>query len=121
MFGSVSKRVVAPTALTAATSSGLAVSINYATDRDCYPWIWGVVAALTLVGFVASLWLHCRQGSVSTSEPARGIVLANVEAANLDAGIVRSRGTGVTVTDSRFSGDLIVRDITSGLDDANNP
>ncbi|WP_066903859.1 hypothetical protein [Millisia brevis] len=69
--GSVIRQVLAPTAVTALTTSALTVMINLATSGEYQPWSWVAVAALTAVSFGASMWLHRRQSGTATDPPDR--------------------------------------------------
>lgn len=60
--------------------------------------------------------------AVARDDPATtralGIDLANIEAAFLQVGTVRSEGTGVRVRDSKFSGGVTIGDVTASNTDA---
>lgn len=64
------RRVWGPTLLTAATSTAIAIAVNFATDSKTNSWAWIAVAALTVLAFIGSLWLHRRQQI--GQEPAKG-------------------------------------------------
>jgi hypothetical protein len=51
---------------TAATGSGIAVAITYATAWRNNIWAWVVVGVLTLASAGVSLWLYLQQGSDTT-------------------------------------------------------
>ncbi|MGY1984084.1 hypothetical protein [Nocardia gipuzkoensis] len=52
--------VVAPVAVAAVVSTGLAVVVNLATGGGPW-WLWAVVAGLTVAGIATSLWQYQRQ------------------------------------------------------------
>ncbi|QTR01278.1 hypothetical protein J7S33_17560 [Saccharothrix algeriensis] len=56
-------RVVVPTLVVAAVSSGLAVVINLATEWKTNPWAWVGVVVLTLAAAGVSLWSSRSQGA----------------------------------------------------------
>jgi len=67
MAGSLVRRVVVPTAVAALASSCLAIAINLATAFPTEAWLWLVVAGLTTVTFLTSLWLQHRAAGATTS------------------------------------------------------
>lgn len=62
-------RVVVPTLVVAAVSSGLAVVINLATEWKTNPWAWVGVVVLTLAAAGVSLW---SSRSLGADAPAGG-------------------------------------------------
>lgn len=120
--GQAVRRVVVPTAATAVLSTGLAVTVNYATGGGHSVWMWLAVAVLTVGVFATSLWMQRAQSSPVAPEPASGIELGDVQAGGgLRAEGVRAPGIGVRVSKGRFGGDLDFRDIDAGRGDASHP
>ncbi|MFR9773176.1 hypothetical protein [Nocardia sp. SC052] len=112
--GQTVSRVVAPTALTALLSTGLAVAVNYATGGGHSVWVWVAVAVLTAGVFAASLWMQLAQSSAD-SQPARGVFLRKIKSGGgFRADGVRAPGTGVEVDKGRFGGDLEFKNIDAG-------
>jgi hypothetical protein len=58
---SIVRRVWGPTLLTAATSTGIAIVVNVATDAKSNLWAWVAVGSLTVLAFFGSLWSYRRQ------------------------------------------------------------
>ncbi|MEV6072047.1 hypothetical protein AB0L82_36375 [Nocardia sp. NPDC052001] len=114
MVSSAIARIAAPTAATALVTTALAIAINLATDGEHSPWLWAGVGALTLTSFALSMWLHHRQNGSAPTEPARGLVLTDVEAAGMETGNIRSEATGAEIRKSTFTRDLKFGDITAG-------
>ncbi len=119
--GQTVSRVIAPTAVTAVLSTGLAIAVNYATGGDHSVWMWVAVAVLTVGVFAASLWMQLAQSSANP-QSARGVFLRKVKSrGGLRAEGVRAPGTGVEVDGGRFGGDLEFKDIDAGRGDASHP
>jgi hypothetical protein len=55
------RRVWGPTLLTAATSTGIAIAVNFATDAKSNLWAWVAVGSFTMLAFFGSLWSYRRQ------------------------------------------------------------
>jgi hypothetical protein len=82
-------RIVAPTLATAVVTSGLAVAVNLATEWKTEVWAWLVVAGLTVLSFVATLWLYRRQTqSVDRIRDEEPMVV------NTQFNVVRDQGKG---------------------------
>lgn len=114
--GRTLSRVVAPTAVTAVMTTGLAVAVNYATGGDHSMWTWTAVGVLTVGAFAASMWLQHVQATPSP-EPAVGMVLRNVKSGGgLRVKGIRASGTGVRAHKVRSRGDMSFEDIDAGHD-----
>lgn len=112
--GQTLSRVVAPTAVTAVLSTGLAVAINYATGGDHSGWMWVAVGALTVGVFAAALWVQHAQ-STAGEQPRAGVDLRNVRAGRA-LRVKQVRG-GVRARGVRSGGDMSFEDIDAGRDD----
>ncbi|MGN2638585.1 hypothetical protein ACTD5D_20885 [Nocardia takedensis] len=117
--GSAVARVAIPTGATVAVTSVLAILVNLATGKAHSVWLWLAVAALTVVSFAASMWLHHRQtppptplGSAAVGTV--GVDLEDVHSAGLRVRDVRSAGTGVRVRGSRFRNDVDISGVDTG-------
>ncbi len=58
-------------------STGLAVTVNYATGSGNSAWTWVAVGVLTVAVFAASLWMQNGQ-STAAREPVASLALSNV-------------------------------------------
>lgn len=113
-------RVVVPTALTALTSTGLAVVVNLATGGGHSMWMWVAVAVLTLCGFGVSLWAQNRQPASAAPEPTGEVAFTDVHARDLRAERVKAPG-GFKVKKGRLRGDISINDLDARRGDASHP
>ncbi|MGY2112997.1 hypothetical protein ACW9HR_03665 [Nocardia gipuzkoensis] len=116
-------RVVAPTAVTAGVSTGLAVAVNYATGGDRSAWMWVAVAVLTVGVFAASLWAQRTESAPAAApEPVAAVDFEKVEA---DEGMwfkgIHAPKTAVRAREVRSGGPISVEDIKTGRGDASHP
>lgn len=65
---SVVKTVVLPTGIIAVAATGISIAVSMATSGKYSAWLWTVVAGLTLVSFLGSLWLYRRQNALSEND-----------------------------------------------------
>ncbi|MEU7221145.1 hypothetical protein [Nocardia iowensis] len=119
---SMVRRVAAPTAMTAVVSTALAVVVNLATSSVESRWLWVAVAVLTVVGFVASLWLYRRSDhSPQPDRPPVGVDLGTVKARGFRIQGVRSTGDGVRLGKGRFRRDVDITDVAAGAGEGPDP
>lgn len=98
--GAVLVRVAAPTALVAVVATASAIAVNMATGAEAQWWWWLFVGALTVLGFVASLWQFVRQNSAAAMASAvaasgeRSVAVRGDTAGSISTGDINGTGAG---------------------------
>ncbi|WP_157792788.1 hypothetical protein [Rhodococcus opacus] len=76
--GSAVKKVVLPTAVVAAASTGVSIAVSMATGGQRSAWLWAAVAGLTVVSFLGSLWLYRRQTTAPAVSGSHSVSVGDV-------------------------------------------